>query len=64
MRKPVHEFMKFENIKDMLQKTGEKYGQRPAYKFKTEKPNELKIITHKEFSIFSNSRRNWCCSSS
>ena len=24
MRKPVHEFMKFENIKDMLQKTGEK----------------------------------------
>ena len=49
MRKPVHEFMKFENIKDMLQKTGEKYGQRPAYKFKTEKPNEFKIITHKEF---------------
>lgn len=49
MRKPVHEFMKFKNIKDMLQKTGEKYGQRPAYKFKTEKPNEFKIITHKEF---------------
>ncbi len=24
MRKPVHEFMKFENLKDMLQKTGEK----------------------------------------
>ena len=48
MRKPVHEFMKFENIKDMLQKTGEKYGQRTAYKFKTEKPHEFKIITHKE----------------
>ena len=39
---------KITDIKDMLKKTGELYGDRPAYKFKTDKQGEFKIITHKE----------------
>ena len=49
MRKPIHKVMKFENLKEMLQKTGEIYGDRPAYIFKTEDPETFKKITHKEF---------------
>ena len=40
--------MKFENLKDMLNQTEEMYKDRPAFKFKTETPGELEIITHKE----------------
>ena len=36
------------DLKDMLIKTGEVFGDRPAYKFKTETPGEFNIITHKE----------------
>lgn len=36
------------NIKDMLKKTGELYGDKPAYKFKTETPNNFKTISHRE----------------
>lgn len=42
------EVLKITDIKDMLKKTGEKYGDRPAYKFKTETPGVFKIISHKE----------------
>ena len=41
--------MYFTDLKDMLKQSGEVYGERPAYKFKTEKPGEFRIITHKEF---------------
>lgn len=41
--------MKFTDLKDMLRQTGEVYGERPAYKFKTENSGEFRIITHKEF---------------
>ena len=40
--------MKFTDLKDMLQKTGEAYGDRPAYIFKNENGG-LNHITHKEF---------------
>ena len=49
MRNPIHKVEKYENIKEMLQKTGEKYGDRPAYKFKTDEPDKFTYITHKEF---------------
>ena len=42
------ETMEITDIKDMLRKTGELYGQRPAYKFKTNTPGEFKTISHKE----------------
>lgn len=41
--------MKFADLRDMLSQTGEVYGDRPAYVFKTDKPGEFRTITHKEF---------------
>ena len=41
--------MKFTDLKDMLKQTGEVYGERPAYGFKTETPGKIKTISHAEF---------------
>lgn len=41
--------MKFTDLKDMLRQSGEAYGDRPAYVFKTDKEGEFRTITHKEF---------------
>ena len=49
MREPIHKFMKFTDLKDMLEKTGELYGDRPAYLFKTEEEGKFREITHKKF---------------
>ncbi len=49
MRKPIHKAVGYENLKDMLEKTGELYGDRPAYIFKTKEAGKFREITHKEF---------------
>lgn len=49
MRKPIYKFTEFTDLKDMLKKSGEKFGDRPAYIFKTEEPGKFKEITHKQF---------------
>ena len=49
MREPIHEFTKYTDLRDMLEKSGELYGDRPAYIFKTEEEGKFKEITHKEF---------------
>lgn len=49
MREPVHKMPKYENLKEMLEKSGQLYGDRPAYLFKTEEPGKFREITHKEF---------------
>ena len=41
--------MKFTDLKDMLNQTGEVYGDRPAYIFKTEEKGKFREITHSEF---------------
>ena len=41
--------MKFTDLRDMLEKSGELYGDRPAYIFKTEEEGKFREITHKEF---------------
>ena len=41
--------MKFTDLKDMLKQTGEAYGDRPAYIFKTEEKEKFKTITHEKF---------------
>ena len=41
--------MYFTDLKDMLRQTGEVYGDRPAYKFKTDEAGKFRIITHKKF---------------
>ncbi len=49
MRKPIHQFDTYTDLKDMLKKSGEKYGDKTAYILKTENPGEYKKVTHKEF---------------
>ena len=49
MREPIHKYMEFTDLKDMLKKSGEAFGDRPAYVFKTEEKGKFKEITHKEF---------------
>lgn len=49
MREPIHKYMEFTDLKDMLIKSGDKYGDRPAYIFKTQKEGVFKEITHKQF---------------
>ena len=49
MRKPIYDVTKFRDLKEMLQKSGEVYGDRPAYIFKTEEEGKFREITHKEF---------------
>ena len=49
MRKPIHKCTEFKDLKDMLKKSGEKYGDRPAYIYKTDEPGKFNEITHKEF---------------
>lgn len=48
MREAIHEFEKFTDLKDMLNKSVEKFASRPAYVFKTEEEGKLKEITYKE----------------
>lgn len=49
MRKPIHKSICYENLKEMLEKSGELYGDKPAYIFKTKEPGKFKEITHREF---------------
>ena len=49
MRKPTYKHDNYYDLKEMLEKTGEKYGDRPAYVYKTDKPGVFTEITHKEF---------------
>lgn len=49
MREQIYKTEGYKNLKEMLQKTGEMFGDRPAYLFKTEVEGKFKEITHKEF---------------
>ena len=49
MNERLHSYIEIENIKDMLKKSEEKFADRPAFKFKTENPDEFRVITYKEF---------------
>ena len=49
MREQIYKHEGYNNLKEMLQKTGELYGDRPAYIFKTDEPGKFREITHKEF---------------
>ena len=40
---------KYMDLKEMIEKSGEIYGNRPAYMFKTDKIGEFRTITHKQF---------------
>ena len=49
MQKRIHEIIEIRDLKDMLKKSGDVFGEYPAYKFKTDKEGVFDIITHKEF---------------
>ena len=49
MRNPIYKVEKYENLKEMLSKTGEKFGKRPAYIYKTDTPGKYREITHEQF---------------
>ena len=49
MRKPIHQFTKYSDLKDMIKKSGEQFGNRPAYIYKTEIEGKYREITHKQF---------------
>lgn len=49
MREAVHNFEKYTDLKDMLNKTIEKFGEKTAYIFKTEEKDKFKKITYNEF---------------
>ncbi len=49
MQERIHKIVEITDLKDMLKKSGELYGDKSAYRFKTEDPEKFKIITHKEY---------------
>ena len=49
MREQIYKTEGYKDLKEMLIKTGERFGDRPAYVFKTDKEGEFRYITHKEF---------------
>lgn len=48
MREAIHEFEKFIDLKDMLNKSVEKFGDRPAYVFKTEEVGKFREVTYND----------------
>ena len=48
MREPLYKVEKITDLKDMINKSLEKFSDRPAYVFKTEKKGEFKEITYKQ----------------
>lgn len=49
MREAVHEFEKFTDLKDMLNKSVKKFEEKTLYILKTQGPEKYKKITYKEF---------------
>ena len=49
MRKPNYKYTEYRDLKEMLKISGERYGDKPAYVFKTEEPGKFRTISHKEF---------------
>ena len=45
----LHPFEKITDLKDMLEKTEKKFGDKPAFKYKTKEPGVFDVITYKEF---------------
>ena len=45
----LHSFEKIIDLKDMLAKTEKKFGDKPAFKYKTSEPGVFDVITYKEF---------------
>lgn len=49
MRKPIYKHMEFKDLKEMLKKSGDLYGDRPAFIYKTDEEGKFDKISHKQF---------------
>ena len=49
MGKGIHEYTKITDLKDMIGKSAKKYGDKAAFKFKTETPGKFREKSYKEF---------------
>lgn len=48
-KKRLHKCDKFANLKEMINLSAQKHGDKPAFRFKTDKPGEFRNITFNEF---------------
>ena len=48
-KKKLHKCDKFANLKEMIELSAKKHGDKPAFRFKTDKPGEFKNITYNDF---------------
>jgi len=48
-KKKLHKYEKITNLKDMINKSGVKFADKPAFKYKTDKEGEFGAITYGEF---------------
>lgn len=50
MGKGIYDYVKITDIKDLLNKSEKEYGDKPAFKFKTNEPGKFRTISYKEFA--------------
>ena len=50
MYKGIYDYVEITDIKDLLGKSEAKYGDKPAFKFKTNVPGEFRTTSYKEFA--------------
>ena len=48
-KKKLHKCDKFVDLKDMINQSAKKYGDKPAFKYKTDVPGQFDCITYKQF---------------
>ena len=48
-KKKLHKCDKFVNIKDMINQSAKKFGDKPAFRFKTDVPGKFNVITFSQF---------------
>ena len=48
-KKKLHKCDKFANLKEMINLSAQKHGDKPAFRFKTDKPGEFRSITFNDF---------------
>ena len=53
MNKRIYDYLKINDLKDMLNKTGKLYAEKPAYKIKVEE-GKYQVYTHKEVRVMIN----------
>ncbi len=48
-KKKLHRFRKITDLKDMINQSAQEFGDKPAFKYKTETPGQFDAITYKQF---------------